>query len=188
MSELILHRREIHDQIEYLDDESELENVLNDIAPYIGKIIVEFNSLEESLNFSITELISNSSLEDDLIYVFLAEMGFGQKLNAYVNLCGQIISMLKAAELEDKLTELEACLREAAKRRNEYAHGSFTGISTEKYVCVKTKSKKKGIFQIYRTFDENSMKDDLRYIESAISALIQFDEDLNLKIHYDHGH
>ena len=100
MAERVFHRREVPIDLEYLEDEAELEKVLAHSAQFIGRIIIEFNALEASVEFCVKEILSHSETGDDLVYVFLAEMGYAAKANALVNLYGQLVEGFGASELE----------------------------------------------------------------------------------------
>ena len=178
MDEITLHRRSDDREIDYLEDE-ELDAFLELAAQYIGRIIIEFNSIEESIAFCAKEIVSSSESGDDQIYVFLAEMGYSSKVTALINLYGQIIEACELKSVEVQLSILEQQLRECAKRRNQYAHGYWSEITKSQYVHVKTKALKKGVFHTYRKFDENEMKADLEFIESAHELLEEFDEKFN---------
>ncbi len=178
MSEISLHRRESHHDIEYLDNEEELYKVLEAAAPHIGHIVIEFNSLEDSISFCIKELVSHSEGGDDQIYVFLAEMGYSSKVTALVNLYGQLINYCELG-LSEPLNNLENLLRDAAKYRNQYAHANWAEISKSNYVLMKVRATKSGVFYAYRKFDREQMDKDLSTIKAAHAALEFFDHDFN---------
>lgn len=182
MNEFTLHQRESHPAIEYLDDEEQLDKLLELASSYIGRIIIEFNSLEDSISFCIKELVSESESRDEQIYVFLSEMGYSSKVTALINLYGQYIQYIEL-DLTERFTNLEKNLRDAAKYRNQYAHANWAEISESNYVLTKTKAKKQGVFHTYRKFDESQMKNDLATIRAAHASLEFFDEEFNEKLH-----
>ena len=102
MQEKTLHRRE------YLAHLSvrKLDNFLERAAPYIGFIMIEFNSLEAIIDFCIKEIVSQSEFGDDKVFVFLAEMSYSSKVTCLMNLYGQINKGSNLG-LKDKLMELE---------------------------------------------------------------------------------
>lgn len=182
LSEITKHRRDYHediDRIQYLENEEEFEKILDMVSIYIGRIVIEFNSLEESIEFCTKELVSSSETGDDQVYVFLAEMSFSSKVTALMNLYGQIIDFSKPNDLDEVLADLDLKLRESARRRNQYVHGGWSGISNKNYVRVKTKAKKSGFFHIYRQFDETEIIADLEFIQDAHEMLEKFDSEIN---------
>lgn len=178
MSEISLHRRGSHPDIEYLDNDEELYEVLEAAAPHIGRIVIEFNSLEDSISFCIKELASHSEGGDDQIYVFLAEMGYSSKVTVLVNLYGQLINYCHLG-LSEPLNNLENLLRDAAKYRNQYAHANWAEISRSNYVLTKVKASKSGVFHAYRRFDKEQMEKDLSMIKAAHAALEFFNYDFH---------
>ena len=176
MNEITLHFREDHPEVEYLTDEEELHEVLEAAAPHIGRLVIEFNSLEDSVAFCIKELVSNSEGGDEQIYVFLAEMGYSAKVTALINLYGQYIRHSELG-LSESLNNVETALRDAAHSRNQYAHANWAGISRSRLVLTKVRASKTGVFHAYRRFDEVQMRTDLQRIKSAHAALEFFDAD-----------
>jgi hypothetical protein len=173
MEEKTLHRRE------YLAELSpkQLEKFLDRAAPYIGFIIIEFNSLEAMLDFCIKELLSESEGRDDMIYVFLAEMSYSSKVTSLMNLYGQINEGCELG-LKQKLVDLEKQLREVARRRNQYAHGQWNDTSEGNFLPVKVSAKRDGVYHVYRKFDVKVMKADLKLIEKTQVLLATLDEEI----------
>ena len=177
MSEIKIHRNDGRPDVDFLDYD-DLEAVLEEIEPYVGRVIIEFNSLDDSLEYCIHELVCNS-LSDDRIYVFLAEMMFSAKAKALVNLYGQMIEYCVVDYPKEELNKLQNRLEEAARIRNEYAHANWGDIGKKRYVCVKTQASKKGIHKKYRLFDIAQMEKDIDYIVETQSYFEEFDEKFN---------
>jgi len=182
MSEKILHSRDYDESVEYIDNEQQLEIILESVSKYIGRIIIEFNSLEDSIRYCIKEIMSTSEAGDELVYVFLSEMGYSSLLTTLVNLYGQIIHYTDNRALSSELDQLEKTLRECATRRNQYAHANWAEISKQQLVRIKVKAKKTGVFHSYKQFDESKMLEDLDYIEAAHFSLDKFDEMFNERL------
>src|SRR6266545_2000004 len=139
MEEKTLQRRD------YLADLSgrKLDSFLERAAPYIGFIMIEFNSLEAIIDFCIKEILSHSEFGDDMIFVFLAEMSYSSKVTCLMNLYGQINKGCDLG-LKDKLVDLEKQLREVARRRNQYAHGHWSDVAEGNFLPVKVTAKRDG--------------------------------------------
>ena len=176
MEEKTLHRR---DYLSTLDEEK-LNDFLETVAPYIF-IIIEFNSLEAMLDFCIKELMSDSEGRDDMVFVFLAEMSYSSKVTCLMNLYGQY-NFGCDLKLNQQLINLETHLREAAKRRNQYAHGQWDDTSEDNYLTVKVKAKRDGVFHVYRKFEVSDMEADLEYIQNTQSLLDDFDEEMKERL------
>ena len=179
MSERTLTGRQADEELEYLDSEEELEEYLEQIVPYIGWVIVFFNSLEDSISSYLREAILHDPLQDERLDVFLSEMLFSGKCKALMHLYGQMIESASVKFTHEELNELEKVLLECSKRRNEYAHADWIGAKKDAYVRVKSQSKRRGIFHRYKKFELSQLEDDVNYISKARDLL----DDFNEKIH-----
>ena len=177
-----MNKRERVVQFGYLDDEltdwirdKELENVLNETALHIGWIIIEFNRLEQVIHFMLEQLLSNSQGRDEIVNIFLSEMSFSSKQNLLIKIYGQYISRVdNVRNLEAQLEKVESRLSESLLKRNRYAHADFGSISKGKFVKVKTKAKKDGVYHTFVKFDTDDMGNDLEYIHNTIEILDEF--------------
>lgn len=124
MTERILRRYESDDELEYLESEDEFEEYLEAIAPYIGWIVIYFNSLEEHLADFIREAILRDPMQDERLDVFLSEMQFAAKCKALIHLYAQMTESCAVKCTQQELNELEKMPLECAKRRNEYTHAN----------------------------------------------------------------
>lgn len=174
MADLILSRHKSDDELEYLDSEEEFEKYLDTIAPYIGWIVIYFNSLEQHLSDFIKDAILRDPFNDERLDVFLSEMQFAAKCKALIHLYGQMIESCEVEYSQEKLTELEKMLYECAKRRNEYAHADWIDLRKESYVRVKSLSKKQGIFHRYKKFEMTAVEVDVEFINNARHILCEF--------------
>lgn len=176
MTERILRRYESDDELKYLESEEEFEEYLEAIAPYIGWIVIYFNSLEEHLADFIREGILRDPIQDERLDVFLSEMQFAAKCKALIHLYGQMIESCAVKCTQNELNELEKVLLECAKRRNEYAHADWINLRKESYVRVKWQSKKRGVFHRYRKFEIPLMEVDVEFINNARHVLCEFND------------
>ncbi len=179
MAELWEYPHNLPDGIEFYDSEEELTAALEKVSSAIGWIVIEFNSLEDSVGFRIKEIVSTSEGRDSFVYALIANMGFTAKANALVNLYGEMLERCDLQDLCEPLKALDTRLREAARRRNCYVHADWAGISRRNLVAVKITANRKGVRQLYRTFEPEEMAQDLHYIRETTEALEQFDEALN---------
>jgi hypothetical protein len=183
MTERILRRYESDDELEYLESEEEFEEYLETIAPYIGWIVIYFNSLEEHLADFIREAILRDPFQDERLDVFLSEMQFAAKCKALIHLYGQMIESSAGKCTQEELNELEKMLLECAKRRNEYAHADWIDLRKESYVRVKSQSKKRGVFHRYRKFEIPLMEVDVEFINNARHVLCEFNDRITDQIY-----
>lgn len=170
MTEITKHRR---DTIEYLENDDQVVEFLDLASSYIGRIVIELNSLEDSISLQIAEIVSSSELQDDLVSVFLADMPYSKKVTTLTKLYGQTIDDSES-QLHADLAELEARLLEAGRRRNQYAHATWSDVGEDGLIQVKVKAKRSGVYHLYRKFDEGVMQSDLDYITGAHDDLLYF--------------
>ena len=183
MNELNYNQSQEDFGLECLENEDELERILEEMSSYIGWIVIHFNSLENSIAFCVTEMITHDAYQDERVDVFLSEMQYSGKTRALVNLYGQVITTLGLTISKKNLIELEKTFIECGKRRNEYAHADWVGMKKENYVCVKTNAKKNGIVRRYRKYNIDKIKEDIEYICKAEEILELYHEELNDEIH-----
>lgn len=179
MSERSLTGSQADDELEYIESEEELDAYLEMIVPYIGWIIVYFNSLEDHVSDFIREAILRDPFQDERVDVFLSEMLFAGKCRALIHLYGQLIESRSVKYTQGDLNELEKILLECSRRRNEYAHADWIGVRKESYVRVKSQSKKRGVFHRYKKFEIQRLENDVAYISNARHLLNEFND----KIH-----
>lgn len=182
MNEPVLRSQEADDLFEDIDTEEELAEYLEGIAPYIGWVIIYFNSLEDGVSGYIREAILRDPSQDERLDVFLAEMLFAGKCRALMHLYGQMIEDGDIKYTHDDLNELESLLLECARRRNEYAHADWIGLKQQSYVRVKSQSKKRGLFHRYKKFEIEQMEGDVAFIANARHVLDEFNENISDQI------
>lgn len=178
MRDLSLTLRET-EEFETVESDEELGAYLEVIAPYIGWIVIYFNSLEDSLAANLREVFLRDPHQDERLDVFLAEMLFSGKCRALMHAYGQMISTGGFKLTHEDVTELENLLFECAKMRNEYAHADWIGMKQGAYVRVKSQSKKLGIAHRYKRFEVSKMDLDILFIKDTRDKLESFNE----KIH-----
>ncbi|MBL8289015.1 MAG: hypothetical protein JNL85_13615 [Rubrivivax sp.] len=182
MTDRIYLRSRAEDEFEYVSAE-ELDSYLERIVPYVGWIIVHFNSLEDHISAFIRQAVLRDPIQDERLDVFLSEMMFAPKCRALLHLYGQMIEAKAVKYTHDDLNELEAMLLECAKRRNEYAHADWIGVKQESYVLVKAQSKKTGVFHRYKKFDVPRLEDDVEYLRKARFTLCDFNDAIHEQLH-----
>lgn len=176
MTDRTIRACQSEEEFEYIETEEELDAYLGSIVPYIGWVIVYFNSLEDHVSDFIREAILRDPIQDERLDVFLSGMLFSAKCNALIHLYGQMISSGAVNCPHEHLNELESMLAECSKRRNEYAHADWIGVKKGNFVRVKSQSKKLGIFHRYRKFEIPEIENDIVYIADARRLLCSFND------------
>lgn len=178
MSERTLTGSQVNYELDYIESEEELVAYLETIVPYIGWIIVYFNSLEDHISDFLREAILRDPFHDERLDVFLSEMMFSGKCRALINLYGQLIESRAVQYTHSDLNELEAMLLECSRRRNEYAHADWIGVRKDSYVRVKSQSKKNGVFHRYKKFELSKLEEDVCFINKARFVLDEFNQNI----------
>lgn len=183
MSERNLTGEQVNYELEYLEDEVEFERYLDDVAPYIGWIIIYFNSLEDHISDFIREAVLRDPFHDERLDVFLSGMMFSGKCKALLNLYGQLIESIRVSDSILDLNKLELTLNECSKRRNEYAHADWIGVRKDRFVRVKSKSQKTGTIHKYKKIEISVIKYDVEYIMEARNFLCEFNDTIQDQLH-----
>lgn len=179
MKEVSEYPHNIPDDVEYFENDSDLEALLNKISPYIGWIIIELNSLEGMMEYIIKEIVSTSEARDNFIYIFLSKMDFSSKMHSLTSMYGYIIESCNLADLREELKFLKTKLFDACERRNTYAHADWSGISTKNLVATKYSANRRGVKILYKTFEIKDMEADIEFIREVKNELDLFDEKIN---------
>ena len=166
------------DVLDQFDSFEEMQEKLDEFSHYIGRIIIEFNALESTIEYLIALHLTHAGDQDDRTYIFFTEMMYSGKARVLVNLYGQLIGIDPVKFTQEDLLEVQKRLDEASRIRNEYAHANWQDINRKGYVCVKTTANRKGLHQKYRLFDVEKMIEDLQFIIETAAIVYQFDEDI----------
>ncbi len=162
----------------------EKDEFLNQLAFHIGWIIIEFNSLENSINWYIKEMLSDCESRDETVFLFLSSMTISQKVDLLIRLYGQwIFRDYKLIELREQLKKFEFRLKDAIQKRNKYVHGNWSEVYKGNVVKVKTEAKKDGVYHTFQKFEEEDMNEDFQLIESLHNEIDELDYAFHNKMH-----
>ncbi len=154
-------------ETKYLEGDN--EEFLEIIAPLIGYIVYEFNSLEEILTSFICQIISDRS--DDKGLIIVHKMTYSQKVELF-NRWSSWAQRICEKEIPIHQEFVEK-LRECGRLRNMVVHAEWDSVDKEGYTLVKLRINKNGIEQEYVQFDESSLE---RIQELIIETYNQFDK------------
>nr|WP_281721474.1 hypothetical protein [Nitrosomonas nitrosa] len=186
MTERSYSRHEVDDQLEWIETDEELDAYLSKIAPYVGWVVIYFNSLEDHIADFLRMAILRDWFQDERLDVFLGSMMFAGKAQALVDLYGQLISYRPGGKTDEELKELSGLLEECAKRRNEYAHADWFGVRKGGFVRVKLKSGRTGISHRYRRFEQEKLEEDVDFLRQARHTLTEFNDAIHAHLSGDH--
>lgn len=152
-----------------VEDEEKAEEYLDIALPYIGLIIMNFNSLEGTLDSVLCENFTDRTDATGLIV--LNKMNYSAKVDLLKRFCDDFhIGIDKQLEGYEQLI---SDLRESARLRNLVAHANWGSTDDEGYTYVRLKMSKKGMHQEYVQFTEQSLQ---KIIELLIKARIDLYE------------
>ncbi len=150
-----------------VDDENKAEEHLDGVLPYIGLVVMYFNSLESWLDSVLCENFTDRSDSQGLIV--LNKLNYSAKVDLLKRFCDdfQIGSNCTLNGYEQIITNLNEC----GRLRNMIVHANWETTDAEGYAYIKLKMSKKGMKQEYVQFTEDSM-------EKVISLIIKTRIDL----------
>ncbi len=162
-----------------IDDEEKAEEYIENSIPFIGLIIMYFNSLESSLDSVLCENFTDRTDATGLIV--LNKMGFSAKIDLLKRFCDDFqVSLNKELEGYERLIN---DLKESARLRNLVAHANWQSTNEEGYAFVRLKMSKKGMQQEYVQFTEESLQKIIELILETRSNLDDFWEHRNDVLH-----
>ncbi len=172
-------KTKLRDFIQHLshevEDEDKAEEYLDNALPYIGLIVMYFNSLESSLDSVLCENFTDRTDATGLIV--LNKMNYSAKVDLLKRFCDdfQIGLDKQLIGYEQLITDL----RESARLRNLVAHANWESTDDEGYTYVRLKMSKKGMHQEYVQFTEDSLEKVVDLIIQTRFKLYEFWEHRN---------
>ena len=158
-----------------IDDEDKAEEYLDNAIPFIGLIIMYFNSLESSLDSILCERFTDRT--DSTGLIVLSKMNFSAKVDLLKRFCDDFQIHLDK-DLKD-YDQLINDLKESARLRNLVAHANWESTNEEGYAFVRLKMSKKGMQQEYVQFTEESLQKIIELILRTRSNIYDFWEHRN---------
>nr|WP_294924243.1 hypothetical protein [uncultured Flavobacterium sp.] len=116
----------------------------------IGWIIMLFNALEGAVNSAVDKALDPQERRSEINHLLISEMNFSAKVSFIIRHYGMLIyNDNRFEELIAEMEILEKKLRDTGSIRNIYAHANYRATINEKYIQVKTKAKRNGVFYDY---------------------------------------
>ena len=158
-----------------IEDEDKAEEYLDNALPYIGMIVMYFNSLESTLDSVLCENLTDRTDATGLIV--LNKMNYSSKVDLLQRFCDDFqIGMSSRLKGYDKLL---ADLRECARLRNLVVHANWESTDEDGFTYVRLRMSKKGMQQEYVQFTEESLQKIFELIIQTRSDLYEFWEHRN---------
>ncbi len=153
-----------------IEDEEKAEEYLDNALPFIGVIVMYFNSLESSLDAILCENFTDRSDRTGLIV--LSNMNYSSKVELFKRFCDNFqVGLNKQLDGYESLINN---LKESGRLRNLVVHANWDTTDEEGYTYVKLKMSKHGMKQEYVQFTEESLQKILELILKTRSTLGDF--------------
>ena len=158
-----------------MDEWEQLQEKLEKLTSPIGRLVIEFASLEELLNSMLIETISGH--DEDLGLIIIKDMGYSAKTKLFSNLNKfKIASMCDS--LKPLIKEFKAIIKDlekAGQMRNEIVHAAWYELNpSDSKVKVKTKVKKGFPSHIQKPLTINEIDDTTKFINKLEGQLDDF--------------
>jgi hypothetical protein len=155
------------------DLEKDVENFLDETAPLIGYIVHFFNSLEQSLDHSICERISDRADEPGAIVIY--KLSFSAK----VDLFSRMVRSLEIGFGQDlpSFKKLIQDLKRCGTLRNAVVHADWNHVNEDGFTYVKLDFNKDGIQQHYWQFTSDAMWDIIKLIGETNNAFEKYEDE-----------
>jgi hypothetical protein len=158
-----------------IEDEDKAEEYLDNALPYIGMIVMYFNSLESTLDSVLCENFTDRTDATGLIV--LNKMNYSSKIDLLQRFCDDFqIGMSSRLRGYDQLL---ADLKECGRLRNLVVHADWESTDEDGFTYVRLRMSKKGMQQEYVQFTEESLQKIFKLIIQARSNLCEFWEHRN---------
>ncbi|MBM4941681.1 hypothetical protein HYO29_22640 [Vibrio parahaemolyticus] len=137
-----------------VEDDDKAEEHLDGILPYIGLVVMYFNSLESDLDSVLCENFTDRTDSPGLIV--LNKLNYSAKVDLLKRFCDdfQLGVTCDLTGYEQIITNLNEC----GRLRNMVVHANWEATDAEGYTYIKLKMSKKGMNQEYVQFTEASME------------------------------
>lgn len=161
------------------EDDEKIEEYLNNALPFIGFIVMYFNSLESSLDSVLCENFTDRS--DSTGLIVLNKMNYSSKVELFKRFCDDF-----QIGLDIKLTGYDLLindLKESGRLRNMVMHANWQSTDDDGYTYLKLKMSKNGMQQEYVQFTEESLQKICELIVKTRDGLYEFWEYRNDVLH-----
>jgi hypothetical protein len=166
-----------------IDDENEAEDYIENALPLIGRIVMEFNALEQWFDQFICHVFSDRS--EDLGLTVIHKMTYSNKIDLFKRLSDDepYESQIMNEESNRTYEGLIKNLRESGRLRNLVVHADWESTNKEKYTYVNLRISKEGKKQEYIQFSEDSLGEIIELIWKTRGQVSEYWEIRDKKIY-----
>ncbi|MEQ9287342.1 MAG: hypothetical protein RIG77_10565 [Cyclobacteriaceae bacterium] len=149
----------------------DIDEFLDSVAPEIGYLIFDFNSLEESLTSLLCKMINDRA--DSTGLILTSGMSYSSKvnlLNRYME-HGQLLAGREIEGYDNFIGEMKEC----GTLRNMVVHAEWETADIDGYTLIKVKVKKGELIQEYVQFDLESLTKIRNRINSLTNKISEYE-------------
>ncbi|CAA0118061.1 Uncharacterised protein [BD1-7 clade bacterium] len=158
-----------------IEDEDKAEEYIDNALPSIGLIVMYFNSLESSLDSVLCENFTDRTDSPGLIV--LNKLNYSSKVDLFKRFCDDF--QIGTNRKLDGYEQIIIDLNESGRLRNMVVHADWENTDDEGYTFLKLKMSKKGMYQEYVQFTDDSLQKIIELIIKTRFDLCQFWEHRN---------
>lgn len=160
-----------------IENEDEVEDYIEDALPLIGRIVMEFNALEQWLDKFLCEIFSDRSEDRGLIVIH--KMTYASKVELLKRLSDDLHFALGKTEgnLIELYNSLIRDLKESGRLRNIVIHADWESTNEEKYTYINLKISKGDKTQEYIQFSEDSLREIIELIWNSRKLISDYWEE-----------
>jgi hypothetical protein len=162
-----------HYSFETKNLEGDTDEFLDSVAPEIGHLIFDFNSLEESLTSLLCMIINDRTDSPGLIVTH--GMSYSAKVDLLKRYAEHAQSVAKREIKSHKNVMSE--LKECGTLRNMVVHAEWETVDVDGYTLIKVKIKQGELIQEYVQFDLKSLKSIRARITSLTDELYEYEQE-----------
>ncbi len=135
-------------------EEGDADEYLKKSLPLVGSVVMNFNSLEKSLDSFLCETLTDRT--DSVGLIVLQKLSYSAKIDLFKRFCDDF--HLAVQKKPKKYKGLIEDLAEIGRLRNLVVHADWENTDHEGYTFVKIKTSSKGMEQEYVQFSAASLK------------------------------
>lgn len=145
-------------------DEGEAEEYIENALPLIGRIVMEFNAMEQWFDQLICHIFSDRSEDRGLTVIY--KMTYSSKIDLFKRLSDDLHSdqHLMNDHCNELYENLLKNLRECGRLRNLVVHADWESTDKDQYTYVNLRISKDGKSQEYIQFSEESLSEIIELI------------------------
>lgn len=137
------------------DFDGSIDDFLEETAPYIGRVVHSFNSLDSCLNSTLCELIFDRA--DSKGAIIIHKMSFSEKVDLFYRLVRE--SEIRTEKELPSFPAFIEDLRKCGQLRNAVIHAEWDSLDADGYTYVKMNFTKNGMEQHYWQFTVEALKE-----------------------------